>query len=289
MAMSSCHIVGLIILCSVLIPAMPAQEERPRGPVLRQIDHVLIESGNPGKLFDFFTDTLQLPTAWPIADNQGYVSGGVGAGNVDIAIYRHADGKTGDTARFTGLAFEPVTIDRTLYELRVRGIEHTSPEPYIGELPNGKQGALWTLIDLPSFPRPGMSFFLYGYSPEFLRIDIRRKQHANRITLRKGGPLGFRAVREIILTAKNQETGASAWDNLLGKRDQSGKWRMLGGPSISLIQGTEDRVQEMVLQVDSLERATAWLREQQLLGSVSRTSVTVDPSIVQGLAVRLIE
>ncbi|HSW38776.1 MAG TPA: hypothetical protein VLL97_04720, partial [Acidobacteriota bacterium] len=68
-------------LCVGLSLGAPAQEERPRGPVIRQVDHILVESGNPGALFGFFTDTLQLPIAWPLAENHGYVSGGVGAGN----------------------------------------------------------------------------------------------------------------------------------------------------------------------------------------------------------------
>jgi hypothetical protein len=59
-------------------------------PVIRQVDHILIESGDPKALFSFFADTLQLPIAWPISENQGYTTGGVGAGNVNLELFRYA-------------------------------------------------------------------------------------------------------------------------------------------------------------------------------------------------------
>jgi len=60
-----------------------------KGPIVRQVDRILVESGNPKALFDFFSAELQLPEAWPLAENQGYTSGGLAAGNVTLEFYRH--------------------------------------------------------------------------------------------------------------------------------------------------------------------------------------------------------
>ena len=35
-------------------------------PPIRQVDHVMIRAGEPARLYEFFTDVLQLPVAWPM-------------------------------------------------------------------------------------------------------------------------------------------------------------------------------------------------------------------------------
>jgi hypothetical protein len=263
-------------------------------PVIRQVDHILIESGDPKALFSFFADMFQLPVAWPISENQGYITGGVGAGNVNLELFRYADTKRASMprnpqARYSGLAFEPYPLPDALRRLQSVGIPYTPPEPRTSMLPNGKQGIAWTTVGLPSIAKPSMSIFLYEYSPVFLKVDVRRKQLGNRLTLNKGGPLGLLATSEIIISATNLNKDSEIWGRLLGKPTESGNWRAGTGPAIRLVSGEQDAIREIILKVESLDLARAFLKKNKLLGSVSANRVFVDPFKIQGLRISLIE
>jgi hypothetical protein len=265
-----------------------------RGPIVRQVDRILIESGDPKRLFAFFSDDLQLPEAWPIAENQGYMSGGLGAGNAIIEIYRYTQ-RTGEpalnpaAARFAGLALEPYPLADALRELKASGIPHNPPQPAISTLPDGTKGVVWTTVPLPSFSKSGVSVFLYEYSQAFLKVDVRRKQLGNRLTLNSGGPLGIQSVREVVLSARDFKQEAAAWQRLLGSQTASGNWDPGRGASIRLVPGLQDRIQKIVIQVRSLGQAKIFLKNRGLLGTISAAEISINPSKVQGLRIALVE
>ena len=292
--MNRYRIAAIVLLCFGVWAMTSAQKARPRGPIIRQVDHILVASDNPKALFQFFTETLQLPQAWPLAENQGFISGGVGAGNVNLEIFRYTDPKAASLrgtprARYTGLAFEPYPLSDALQELKVRGIPYGKPEPYISILPKGNKGTLWTTVGLPSFSHSGMSFFLYEYSPDYLNPAIHRKQLSNRITLNKGGPLGFRSVREIVLAASDFAAAAEAWGKLLGRERSPGYWRTVSGPAIRLVKDSKDYLKEIVFEVKSLNEARVFIEKNDFRGTVAPNSVTLYPAKIQGLTIRLVE
>ena len=267
------------------LAALNFAEGAKRSPVVRQADHILIESGNPKILFNFLTETLQLPIAWPIAEYQGFVSGGIGAGNVNLEIIRYTSTPRNRNARYFGLAFEPYPLADALRELQLRAIPHSTPEPYASTLPSGSRGTAWTTVALPSFSRPGMSVFLCEYNPLFLKAEVRRKQLANRLTLSKGGPLGLFSVSEIIIATTNMKRDSTAWSALLGKPAQTGAWRAGAGPAIRLVPGGRDGIREITLAVESPDRAKDFLRKSKLMGAASGKGVMFNTSRVQGLRI----
>src|SRR5688572_17900283 len=106
-----------------LILAGPIQgQELPPAPV-QYIDHIMIRCDDPAELFAFFSQTLQLPIAWPLADRGGVVSGGVGFGNVNIEAIRFP-GQIRDPTptHLVGLALKPVSLSQSLLELERRGL-----------------------------------------------------------------------------------------------------------------------------------------------------------------------
>lgn len=282
-----------ILCCTLWLPAI-GQDDRPRGPVVRQVDHILVESGDPDALFGLFTDTLQFPVAWPMTDSQGYMSGGLGAGDINIELYRHTDREKkppskSALARYSGLAFEPYPPYKSLRELKVRHIPHSSPDSHIARLPSGSEEISWITISLPSLSRPGMSIFLYQYNPSFLNVNVRREQMINRLALNNGGPLGFKSVREIVIDTTNYRRDAAEWSKMLGTKTPDGTWRAVTGPGIRLSRSTRDRIQEIVLEVESLDRAKKFLRKEGLLGYASSKSLFLKSSRIQGLRIRLTE
>jgi hypothetical protein len=291
MYMKNCLSIALLLLTLASIAAASGAR---RGPIVRQVDRILIESAEPKALFAFFSTGLQLPEAWPLAANQEYTSGGLGAGNTTIEIYRYArtrkdpEGKPA-AARFAGLALEPYPLADALDELKTRGIPYSLPQPSISTLPDGTKGVAWTTVPLPSFSKPGVSVFLYEYSQAFLKVDVRRKQLGNRLTLNNGGPLGIQSVREVALTAADLRKETAAWQRLLGSQTAPGEWSPGNGPSIKLAFGSRDRIQNIVIQVRSLAQAKTFLKKRNLLGATSSTQISVNPSGIQGLRITLVE
>jgi hypothetical protein len=287
-------VVWITVFAGALCMGLSGQMSRPRGPVIRQIDHVLIESEDPKPLFGFFADTLQLPEAWPLDNNHGAVSGGVSAGNVNLEFFRYAQEKDAVTrgipeARYAGLAFEPYPLSDALRELRVRGIPFDPPSPYVSTLPDGSRGTLWTTVSLPSFSRPRMTIFLYEYSPVFLRVEVRRKQLGNRLALNNGGPLGLHSIREIVIYTTQLEKDREAWTLLLGSHDSPNFWRAGTGPAIRLIPGKADQIGEIVFKVKSLQQAKVFLEQHELLGAVTSKDVSLNLQDAQGLRIRVTE
>jgi hypothetical protein len=271
--------------------ALCAQTAGRRGPIIRQVDQILIDSAAPKMLFSFFSETLNLPTAWPIESRQGYTSGGVGAGNVTLEIFKYErkDGNPGKTqARFSGFVFEPHPLSKALPEMQVSGIPFTSLEPQYSILPNGSRGVALNRVALPSFSNSGFSVFLYEYSQEFLNADVRRKQLGNRLVLNDGGPLGLQSINEIVIAVANPEKKQQAWMQLLGKPKSAGFWLVGAGPAIRIVQGggAEDHIKEIVMEVKSLDKTKAFLRKGKML---SPDGAFLNPIKAQQLRISLVD
>jgi len=280
-------ILFLCVSCVSWFRVFSAQTARTT-PAVRQVDHILVESSDPKALFSLFTESLQFPVAWPVSENRGYVSGGVGAGNVNLELFRYAT-RNIPGARYSGLAFEPYPLADALRRLQMLAIPYSPPQPYPSTLPNGSQGVAWTTVTLPSLSKPDMSIFLCEYSPVFLKVDVSRNQLGNRLTLRNGGPLGLRSVVEILIETTRLNNDRRTWGLLLGTPGESGSFRAGSGPAVRLIPGGQDRIREIILKVQSLDHAKAFLRKNKILGPVLGGRISLTPSNLQGLRISLAE
>jgi len=297
-AMIHSKIVLTILSGAVALAAAPERERR-RSPIIRQTDHIIVESHDPGALFGFFTSTLQLPEAWSTIDNGRFASGGVGAGNVNLGFYKYSQSPAAkpseisrskfSRARYAGLAFQPYPLTDALRELAVCGIAYGVPENQISTLPDGSQGISWTIVSLPSFSGPRMTVYLLEYSPKYLRVEVQRQVLGNRLALKGGGSLGLQSVAEIVIESTNLARDSAEWDLLLGKKTPSGILHAESGPSIRLVQGSADRIRELVFNVKSLQRAKRFLEKNQLLGPESSEpeAILLNPSKIQGLRILL--
>ncbi len=283
-----------ILLIFVLAPMAGGQTGVRKGPIVRQVDRILIESGDAKALTEFFVRELQLPEAWPLAENQGHLSAGLGAGNVTIEIYEYARPKKAakqkvGTARFAGLALEPYPLEESLREMKAGGVQFDPPQKVFSTLPDGKQGVAWTIVSLPSLSKSGLSVFLHEYSQAFLKADVRRKQLGNRLTLNNGGPLGIQSVREVVLSAVQFRNESAVWWQLLGSRTPAGNWSVGAGPAIRVVSGSQNGIQKLVVQVRSLSRAREFLKKINLRGPESASELSINPSGVQGLRIGFVE
>jgi len=266
-------------------------------PPIRRIDHIMIRTGDPARLFVFFTETLQLPVAWPMmSPREGVATGGVGFGNVNVeAIQVPRQKSQPSRAQLLGFGFEPSPLAECLAELDRRGISYGERRPLIATGQDGSKNTLWTNVTLRQFSDgeaadATMHVFLSEYSPAYVNVEQRRERLRRQLAERGGGPLGVEAVKEVIVGVTDP-AARSLWQKLLDPTPLSGSgtWQLSDGPAIRLLQARENTTRELVISVASLPKAKAFLRERGLLGIDSQQEATIDPSKIEGLNIRLVE
>jgi hypothetical protein len=274
-----------------------ASQTRAASPPIRQIDHIMIRAGEPRELFAFFAETLGLPIAWPMTSPRpGVMTGGVGVGNVNVEAIQ-VPGQTDPRPRLIGLAFEPSPLEESLSELNRRGLATWERRPLIATGPDGSKRTLWTNVTLRQFSdsdNPGdatIHIFLSEYSPGYVNVDERRARLRSQLNKAGGGPLGVIDVKEVIIGAVDVNGARQLWQRLLDPTPSTGSntWQIGDGPAVRLVAAKQNQAQALVIRVASLERAKAFLRDKQLLGEEAAGQVSIDPSKVGGLDLRLVE
>jgi hypothetical protein len=278
-------VAGLLSLSAEPVAQRLGQTRR----IVRQVDHLLIESDDPARLFSLLSDTLQLPVAWPITDNGRFLTGGVAAGNIDLEVLKASGSRIGDVrSRWVGFALEPEPLSTSLSALQARGIPHGSPAPFTTKGPNGSVVTLWTTVGLPRVSRDDVRVFLTQYEHD---VSARRRQLLDALRSRKGGPLGVRSVREIVYGATDSPALQEDWQALLNPLESSspGVWALGTGPAIRLVSAAEDGIRGIVMNVESLPRARRFLMEQRLWGSERPGELTLAAPELGSLNVTLVE
>ena len=290
----------IILITAILLAisrlSLASNAMTPATHPIRQIDHIMIRADSPANLYAFFTETLRLPVAWPLATRGGVTSGGVGFGNVNVEAIQFPGQKTSG-AQLVGFGFEPAPLAECLTELDRRGIKYGDVRPFISTDPDGSKRTLFTNVTLLQFSdsdRPvdsTMHIFLSEYSPTYVDVGQRHERLRRELVRGGGGPLGLNAVKEIIVGATDFKVATKLWGRLLEPRRPSapGLWQVGESPAIRVVRARENTLQGLIISVVSLRRAKAFLQEKGLLGSVSGQEVTIDPSKIYGLNIRLVE
>jgi catechol 2,3-dioxygenase-like lactoylglutathione lyase family enzyme len=287
-----------LLVVSLSTPAGSDSSQTPStSQPIRQIDHIMIRTGNPRELYAFFAETLQLPIAWPMTNPRpGVMTGGVGFGNVNVEAIQFP-GQTDPRPRLLGFAIEPSALDESLVELTRRGLTLGERRPLVAAGPDGSNRTLWTNVTLREFSDSDspadatIHIFLSEYSSTYVNVDERRARLRAQLVDSGGGPLGVVDVEEVVIGAVDVEMARRLWRRLLDATPSAtpDTWQIGAGPAVRLVPANENRVEALLIRVRSLERAKAFLRERHLLGVVGAEQVTIDPSKIGGLDLRLME
>ena len=287
----------LLVSLSAVGGSESGSQTRATSQPIRQIDHIMIRTGDPRELYAFFAETLRLPTAWPMTSPRaGVMTGGVGFGNVNVEAIQ-VPGQTDPRPRLVGFAFEPSALDESLIELNRRGLASGERRPLVATGPDGSTRTLWTNVTLRQFSdsdNPAdatIHIFLSEYSPSYVNVVERRARLRSQLAGSRGGPLGVVDVKEVIIGAVDLDVARRLWQKLLDPTPSatSNTWQIGSGPAVRLVPANENRIQALLIRVASLERAKTFLRDRQLLGADAAGHVTIDPSKVGGLDLRLVD
>jgi len=271
----------------------PATAEAPT-PVVKHVDHIWLRVDDPQYLFSLLTETLQLPVDWPLRSFRGFKSGGGVAGNVALEVLRLGEPKAAAPtenvrARLAGLAFEPSPLPSSVAELTRRGIPYRPLSPYTGGWFARK--TLWTNVVLTDFSSDNAVIFLCEFHSDFRDPHRVREKWQRQLRGKHGGVLGVRSVQEIVVGVTDVAAETERWQNLLAPTTPSapGVWKLGDGPAIHLVSHTEKVIRALVLEVISLQKAAVFLQQNGMLGTVAGYEITLEPSKVQGLDIRLVE
>jgi hypothetical protein len=269
---------------------------QPTPSPVRRVSHIMVRTDQPTQLYAFFTEVLQLPIAWPLATRGQVTSGGAGFGNVNIEAIQFP-GQPSSPAHLVGFGFEPIPLPECLRELARRGIRYGDPRPFVSTTQTGSKKILFTnvtLQELSDADRPitaKMHIFLSEYSPDYVDVEQRRTRLRGAVQQSGGGPLGIKGVEEIVIDAEDWQKATTIWQRLLDpiRPSAPGLWNVGDGPSIRVVESGDNRVQTLTVSVHSLPRAKEFLDGRGLLGPIMNDAVTMDPSKLWGLDIRLIE
>jgi hypothetical protein len=259
--------------------------------VVAKIDHIVVQTENPGQLFSMMTETFDLPVAWPIAAYPGFTTGGIHAGNVNIEFLRFNEAQNIQNfkARIYGIVFEPTSLGENISELKNRGVDPSEPEPQYSRI-NGTDVKVWTNVMLNGLF--GQDYIVYLV--EYGREDASKL--SKRLPAKPGplGKIGMLSVKEIVVGTTDVNKTRNIWQRFLGFANPANTtapdtWQIGESPAIYLVHGERDTIESMVWSVESLDRAKASLENTHMLGTSSEKDISIDPSKVQGLNIKLVE
>ncbi len=257
-------------------------------PVVKTLDHVMIEAEDPTVLYRLFVEGFGLPVAWEFGDYGDLWSGGVCAGNLNLEFCRFKGNRFGkpDTwegsdggARLGGLAFEPtMPISEAVSVLAEWGVPFGS----------GIASENWTELEVKDLvDAPGIIFLVeYQFDRDGWQLS-----HREAFTASGGGSLGLLGVQEIQLGARDVDEASPAWDRFLRDvpKTDTAAWRVAKYLDLRMVPWGKDEIASLTLRVRSLERTMAFLEEAGIPAQETLDGVALDPTATQGLHFQLVE
>ena len=287
--------------------ALPAA--KPRSPIVRQVDHIIVQAdtiANAKSLWSLFSETLNLPIAWAPTDYNGFFSGGVNAGNVNLEFAYAEDEspppsskrRQPPTAMFSGLGLEPEPLQQAVASLDRLGVRHGKPDAYQAQDETGKKRTLWTTVYLDELSND-MDVFLCEYNRDLFRTDTpprqdvqdNRRYLADQLKQRDGGPLGIDSVQEVVIETSKYDTTASLWGKLLHEKTPlpGEALKASPGPALRLVLTGSNRIRSIVVRVADLGRARRFLQQNGLLGRDVKNGILIDPAKLMGIEIQLVK
>jgi hypothetical protein len=276
-------LVPLLLVCSVVAFAVSGCSSP--SPVVKKVDHVAVMVSDPVPLFTFFTQTLGLKMAWPVATYPQFSTGGVQAGNVNIEFLHYGPPTTKITpAIYYGIVFNPYPLVKSVPELKARGAQPGKPTVQEGEF-GGKTVPMWTNVTLNALCTKDYIVYLCQYAPQ-----VATKLASGKST-GPVGKIGIESVSEIMLTSKDPSAFQETWNKAMApaKMNSDGVMQVDGGPSIRISRGDSDYFASLLFEVASLSEARTFLQQNGLLGESTNNQISINPAKVQGLDIRIVQ
>lgn len=282
----------IVTMACVLPDDEAPGEVGPHVPIVHCVDHFYVPLADGRSAFDFLTDTLGLPAAWPwsLWGNSGeFGNAGAELGNAQLELMTFPLGGWSvpqTPARVQCILFEPPPIDDAFVaELSRRRVPHEAPRTAGTSIAGGGTYTLVAIAGLIHTSDSGAYFCRYHHSAARDRVARQAALDAC-----GGGDLGVTGVVELVIESSRWQTHVDRWQRLLDPLAPVGPgyWKVGDGPAIRLVKGDEDAVNRVVLGVRSLEHAQSQLDGLHLASTETTEGLRVELEQLNGLDVRLV-
>ncbi len=229
-------------------------------------------------LYTFFKDDLQFPVffhpeKWGSARYTAIL-----AGNVIFEICGPYPNTpipgTELMARCNTLIFRPFESGQaSANELEKRGINYDGPSK--SDLQNVKVFDLEIPVNISATKEPSKDSTI-----DSLRNDLKS---------RNGGLIGLKNVKELYIGYNSKER-LDRWINLIKPaKHQKNLWYLSEEPNLRFVEDESERIRAIVFKVESLKKATDYLKRNGILGNQSKKSVEIAKTKTGGLRIILEE
>lgn len=182
-------------------------------------------------------------------------------------------------ARFHGLTCSPATsLPADVKEMERRGISNTG-------LSGGGGRFRFTHLSDASMSGSLLSVGLWEIEDKNDRVNLGFV--SSLLQEAKGGALGVKRIEEVRV-GHSGKASLEQWANFLAPATREGDaWVVGNGPVLRLVPSTENRIESIVLKVESIEKAKAVLVARNLVGKQTSDGVELDPAKAFGLRIIL--
>jgi hypothetical protein len=258
--------------------------------IVKRIDHILLTPEDPRGLYDFLTQELKMPTAWAFREYEGFASGGIFFGNVNLEALVMSRDNLSSPSKIAGIAFEPAgPTDEVVEEIKRRQIAFDEPRTYeFG--PEQSKTKMWTTTILTDF-LPGSVVFICEYHPGIFNPPAWRNTLQKQLEEINGGPLGIEYIKEVELWVSDKEKALQKWQSLLSPYlfSPDGCFAVGDGPKLCMTESDKDSIHSIKIKVRSLKKAREFLLSQGLLGQDKKVSIILNPEKTFGILFEILD
>jgi len=226
-------------------------------------------------LYEFFKDELQFPVYFhPEKWGQARYTG-IFAGNVILEVCGPFPiPGTELMARCNTLVFRPFeSVEASAEELARRRI------PYDGLKEPDQRNISVLDLEVP-----------VGISPVKDPNEISRRQSLlAELTAGSGGAIGLKNLKEIYIGYNSKER-LDRWSSFLEPaKNRENLWYLPKEPNLCFVEDESERIRAIVFRVESLKKATDYLKRNNILANQSKKSVEIAKTKTGGLRIILEE
>ncbi|MGZ8541546.1 MAG: hypothetical protein ACXWV6_12895 [Chitinophagaceae bacterium] len=249
-----------------------------------KVEHFFASSPKADSLFRLFTSKLGTPIVWDYQTWGNFSSGGVSFGNV---VFEFVNYQGITKTKFDAIALEPKqSVEEFIKLLDVNKVNHDTIEANTYVAKDGSIGG-WSNLNLKNLLPDEAGIFICDYKKRD-QVFTNRQESADSLKNNNGGPLGILFLKEIVIGSSDYTYHSLELVKLPGiKRNNGNLFSFEQGPSLRLKKSNAGNIEKIVLKVNSLEAAKRYLKSKNLLGSISKNTVYIDPNSIDGLLIEL--
>ena len=250
-----------------------------------RVQHFDAHTTHAPELFELFKTKFKLPLIYDYREYGNFSSGGLWFGN-SILEFVNYEGLAPGKALFKGIALEPIQhTDAIVRMLDDYGVVH-GPPVTAGFTVDNIEKTYWTNIALKEPGSDDVRVFVCDYTDRALVNNLKKK--ARKIfTEQGGGPLGIIGLKKIIIETSDLEKTLQGWISIPGaKKTGNNHFSFFDGPEIIVEKADKDGIKEIQVQVRSVEAASKFLMENQMIFMENKT-ILINPGKVFGLRIIL--